>query len=172
MAFEPFVVYKIIVLPPTISGVYSRGDNLNYANVMSTLAVFLVLSGGAALAAGLGKDSVKSKQIKAGAVKTAELADNAVTSPKVANGSLLGEDFAAGQLPAGAEGPEGRPGAPGPSRKRCSVQRRGRRWRPDRFISEPDDRPNAVSGAEVANGTLGAADIAVVSGTWTSNLPL
>ena len=39
-----------------------------------------------------------------------------MTSPKVANGALLGEDFAAGQLPSGpkgATGPEGPRGATG-----------------------------------------------------------
>lgn len=47
----------------------------------------------------LSKNSVGSKQIKRSAVKKAELADSAVTSPKVEDGSLLGTDFAAGQLP-------------------------------------------------------------------------
>jgi hypothetical protein len=76
------------------------------SNVLGVIAIFIALGAGA-YAAGLPKDSVKSKQIKAGAVKKKELAGNAVTSPKVANGSLLGEDFAAGQLPAGATGPTG-----------------------------------------------------------------
>lgn len=86
---------------------------LTYANVMSTLAVFLVLGGGAYAAVKIKKDSVKSKQIKAGAVKSAELAGDAVTSPKVMNGSLLGEDFAAGQLPQGPPGPRGEQGLQG-----------------------------------------------------------
>ena len=86
---------------------------MTYANVMSTVAVFLALGGGVAAAAGLAKNSVKSKQIKAGAVKRAELGANSVTAPKVANGSLLAEDFAAGQLPAGPEGPIGPTGPAG-----------------------------------------------------------
>jgi hypothetical protein len=86
---------------------------LTFANVMSTIAVFLALGGGVAVAAGLAKNSVKSKQIKAGAVKRAELAANSVTAPKVANGSLLGEDFAAGQLPSGPTGPIGPTGPAG-----------------------------------------------------------
>ena len=88
-------------------------EKLTYANVMATLAVFIALGAGA-YAAGLPKNSVKAKQIKAGAVRTAELAANAVTSPKVANASLLVEDFAAGQLPAGPAGPQGDQGAQGP----------------------------------------------------------
>ena len=78
-------------------------------NVLGLIAIFIALAAGA-YAAGLPKNSVKSKQIKAGAVKTDELADNAVTSPKVADGSLLGDDFAAGQIP---QGPPGSPGEPG-----------------------------------------------------------
>jgi hypothetical protein len=77
-------------------------------NVLGLIAIFVALAAGA-YAAGLPKNSVKSKQIKAGAVKNAELADNAVTSPKVADGSLLGDDFAAGEIP------QGPPGPPGPS---------------------------------------------------------
>ena len=81
-------------------------------NVLGLIAIFIALAAGA-YAAGLPKNSVKSKQIKAGAVKTDELADNAVTSPKVADGSLLGDDFAAGQIPQGPPGPPGEPGTPG-----------------------------------------------------------
>jgi hypothetical protein len=74
------------------------------------LALFLVVAGGTAWAAGeLGKNDVTSKHIKNGAVKTKDLKNNAVTSPKVADGSLLGEDFASGELP---QGPRGLPGTP------------------------------------------------------------
>jgi hypothetical protein len=86
-------------------------NRLSFANVTSLLALFVALAAGA-YAAGLPKNSVKSKQIKAGAVKADELADEAVTSPKVADGSLLGKDFAPGQLPAGATGPQGPAGSP------------------------------------------------------------
>jgi hypothetical protein len=79
---------------------------------MATVAVFIALGAGA-YAAGLPKNSVKSKQIQAGAVKNADLADDAVTADKVENGSLLGADFAAGQLPAGPAGPPGPQGTAG-----------------------------------------------------------
>jgi hypothetical protein len=88
-------------------------EQLTYANVVATMALVIALGLGSAWAADkLAKDSVTSKQIKAGAVKTGELADDAVTSPKVADGSLLGKDFAAGQLPAGPTGPQGPSGSP------------------------------------------------------------
>jgi hypothetical protein len=78
-------------------------EQLSYANVMSSIAVFVVLGGGAYAAATLPKNSVGSKQIKA----------NAVTSSKVKNGSLLSSDFKPGQLVAGAPGPVGPAGPAG-----------------------------------------------------------
>jgi hypothetical protein len=88
---------------------------LTYANVTATIALFIALGMGSAWAAGhLGKDTVKSKQIKAGAVRGKELADDAVTSAKVENHSLLEEDFTSGQLPEGPEGPKGNAGPRGP----------------------------------------------------------
>ncbi|HWO84617.1 MAG TPA: hypothetical protein VNM38_12630 [Solirubrobacterales bacterium] len=62
---------------------------LTYANVMSSIAVFLVLGGATALAAGLGKNSVGTKQLK----------KNAVTGAKVKNGSLGPGDLKAGVIP-------------------------------------------------------------------------
>jgi hypothetical protein len=48
-------------------------------------------------------------------VGTIHLRNNAVTSVKVKNGSLLRADFRAGQIPAGPAGPAGAQGAPGTS---------------------------------------------------------
>jgi hypothetical protein len=79
--------------------------NLTYANVMSTLCLFLLLGGGTAFAATkLGKNSVGTKQLKNGAV----------TAAKVKSGSLLASNFAAGQLPKGERGERGERGEPGP----------------------------------------------------------
>ncbi|HEY1284640.1 MAG TPA: hypothetical protein VGF04_01000 [Solirubrobacterales bacterium] len=67
---------------------------LTYANVMSTLAVFLIVSGGAAYAAGhLGKNSVGSKQLKKNSVTKAKIKKNAVTSGKVKQHTLTGSDI-------------------------------------------------------------------------------
>jgi hypothetical protein len=66
------------------------------------LALFLALSG-TAYAATLPRNSVGTAQLKR----------NAVTSAKVRNGSLLGSDFRAGQIPQGPAGPRGLAGATG-----------------------------------------------------------
>jgi hypothetical protein len=57
---------------------------LTYANVMSTIAVFLLLGGGAALAASkLGKNTVGTKQIKNQAVTAAKIKKGAITGTNV-----------------------------------------------------------------------------------------
>jgi hypothetical protein len=59
-------------------------SKLTYANVMSTLAVFLLLAGGGAVAAQkLKKNSVKTKNIRNKAVTEAKIGDQAVTNPKI-----------------------------------------------------------------------------------------
>jgi hypothetical protein len=69
--------------------IQSIGKRFSYGNVMATIAVFLVLGGGAAVAAGLQKNSVTTKAIKNGAVSTAKLKNNAVTGAK-ANEATFG----------------------------------------------------------------------------------
>lgn len=56
---------------------------LNYANVIATIALFVAL-GGAAVAAGLPKNSVGTNQIKRNAVTAAKIKRGAVTSGKIA----------------------------------------------------------------------------------------
>ncbi len=56
---------------------------LSYANVIATIALFVAL-GGAAIAAGLPKNSVGTNQLKRGAVSAAKLKRAAVTSGKIA----------------------------------------------------------------------------------------
>jgi hypothetical protein len=82
---------------------------LTYANVMSSIAVFLVLGGATAFAAGhLGKNSVGTKQLKKNsvtaakikkyAVAGAKIKNGAVDSSKVKDGSLTGSDINLGTL--------------------------------------------------------------------------
>ena len=76
---------------------------LTYANVVATLALFLVVAGGSAIAAGkLAKGSVGSRQLKAGAVTAAKIKNGAVTGAKVANDTITGKNVneaTLGQVP-------------------------------------------------------------------------
>lgn len=85
---------------------------LSYANVMSTLAVFLVLGGGAAYAAKkigshelrggavttakIKRNAVTRSKIKADAISTAKIAKGSVTNARLANGSVSLEKLAPG----------------------------------------------------------------------------
>jgi hypothetical protein len=69
--------------------------HLTYANVMATISVFLVLGGGAYAAFHLPKNSVRSKHIVNGQVKTPDIAADAVTRSRLRNGS----EFLSGLTP-------------------------------------------------------------------------
>jgi hypothetical protein len=73
-------------------------SRLSYANVVATIALFVALGGSGYAAVTLSKNSVTSKSIKNGQVKTADLAKNAVTSAKIKDFSLLPKDFKSGVL--------------------------------------------------------------------------
>lgn len=69
--------------------------HVTYANVMSTIAVFLLIGGGAAFAASkkINGNLIKANSIKTGklvkeAVKEGKLASNAVTESKIADGAV------------------------------------------------------------------------------------
>jgi hypothetical protein len=71
----------------------------NYANLMSTLAVFLVVAGGTAFAA----TTINSKAVKDNSLKSIDLKDGkAVSGVDVIDGSLTGDDIdetTLGQVP-------------------------------------------------------------------------
>ena len=82
-------------------------NKLSYANVVSSICLFVVLGGSAYAAA-----TISGKNIK----------DNSVTSADIKNKTLLANDFKPGQLPKatgagagqpGPQGPKGDAGAPG-----------------------------------------------------------
>lgn len=93
--------------------------HLSYANVMSTIAVFLVLGGGAAYAAKkisshdlrggsvttakIKRNAVTRSKIKANAISTAKIAAAAVTNAKLADGSVSLEKLAPGFIAPTAE---------------------------------------------------------------------
>lgn len=116
---------------PEVASVRKIRSRLTYANVASSLALFLAVSGGTALAASqigtsqikpgavtssrLANNAVTSSKIKTGAVGASEIANNSITSHEIKNGSLQASDFAPGQLPQGPQGPQGPPGPAGSS---------------------------------------------------------
>ena len=66
-----------------------------YANVVSTLCLFLLLSGASAFAATqLGKNSVGAKKIKKSAVATAKIKNAAVTTSKLAENAVTSAKLA------------------------------------------------------------------------------
>jgi hypothetical protein len=71
---------------------------ITYANVMSTMAIFLVLGGATALAASLAKNSVGTRQLKRNSVTAAKLRRNAVTTAKIKNGAVTGAKVNLGSL--------------------------------------------------------------------------
>ena len=91
---------------------------LTYANVMSSIAVFLVLGGATAFAAAtigtgdikagaiktgkIAKEAVKAGKLGNGAVKTEKIADAAVTTPKIADNAVTGakvDEASLGEVP-------------------------------------------------------------------------
>jgi hypothetical protein len=62
--------------------------HFNYSNVMSTLAVFLVIAGGTAIAASVPKNSVKSKSVKDNSLQGKDVRDDTLTGADVQEGSL------------------------------------------------------------------------------------
>jgi hypothetical protein len=75
------------------------------ATVIASIALLVALAGTGYAAIKLPANSVGARQLQ----------NNAVSTSKVKNHSLLKIDFAAGQVPTGPRGPVGPPGPPGPA---------------------------------------------------------
>jgi hypothetical protein len=76
---------------------------LTYANVMSSIAVFLVLGGAAYAAHKVGSNEIKGNAITTGKIKkeavtSTKIKNNAVTGVKVKDGSLTGSDINASTI--------------------------------------------------------------------------
>lgn len=63
-------------------------QRLTYANVVSTLALFLVIGGATAIAAKVPKGSVGPRQLKTNAVRTPKIKANAVTTRKIKKNAI------------------------------------------------------------------------------------
>ena len=105
--------------------------HLTYANVVSTLCLFILLGGTAwAVAA----NSIGTAQLKNGAVTNPKIAANAVNGQKIVNGSVGGVDLANNAV----NGPKIFDGS----------------------IAAPDLADNSVNGAKIADGSVAGADLA------------
>jgi hypothetical protein len=77
---------------------------ITYANVMSSIAVFLVLGGGAAYAAKkIGSNEIKGNSITTGKIKkeavtASKIKKNSVTTAKIANGAVTGAKLNLGSV--------------------------------------------------------------------------
>jgi hypothetical protein len=74
--------------------------NLTFSNVIACLALFIAL-GGAAVAAGLAKNSVGTKQLKPNAVTAAKIKNGAVNAHKLAHGAVVAGKLGANSVAAG-----------------------------------------------------------------------
>lgn len=91
------------------------------SNAVAYLALFIALSGTSYASVQLPKDSVRAKQIAAGAVGSSEVKNNTLTGRDIKDGSLEAKDLAIG-LPAGPRGAPGLPGLDGSARAYAVVQ--------------------------------------------------
>lgn len=73
---------------------------MTYSNVIASLALFVAL-GGAAVASGLARNSVGTRQIRNGAVTTAKLKNAAVNARKLAQGSVVAGKIRANSVSSG-----------------------------------------------------------------------
>ncbi|MFN8160756.1 MAG: hypothetical protein U0R52_06900 [Solirubrobacterales bacterium] len=125
-------------MPGKLSG------KVTYANVISTLCLFLILGGGAYAALRLPKNSVRSRNIVNRQVRVADLANGAVSNPKLGNGAVSADKVQDGSLTG------------------IDVQ--------DGSLGAGDLGPNSVGGTSVADGSLSTDDYAYATGTTALDL--
>jgi hypothetical protein len=128
-----------------------RRPRITYANVVSTLALFLAIGGVSWAAATLPKNSVGSKQLKKNAVISAKIKAGAVTASKLKSGAVTAAKLAPGAVSAGqlADGSLG-------SSKLA-----------DGAVTAGKIADGAVGAGKIADGAVGASKLAnnAVNGT-------
>lgn len=125
---------------------HSPRRHFDYSNVMSTLAVFLVIAGGSALAAALPKNSVKSKTVKDNSLKSKDLKDGkAVKGSDVVDDSLTGANVNESTLSLAPD----------------SV---GTAQVADETLRSEDINDNSLGGGDIVESTLGQVPSALLGG--------
>ena len=125
---------------------------LTYANVVSTIALFLALSGATAFAVNqLPKKSVGAKQLRPGAVVADKIRKNAVTAPK-----LKAEAVKSGKIAAFAV-KEAKLGGASVTNAKLA----------DGAVSTEKIAAGAVTGAQIEEGTVGKVPAAAHADTAT-----
>ncbi len=114
------------------------------SNVIGYLCLFWLLAGSAVAAQSLPKNSVTSKAIRNGQVRTADIGPGAITSPKVRDDSLTGADIVESSL----HGVPGDGAGTGPAGGDLSGS-----------FPNPLLAPSSVGSPEVADGSLTGDDI-------------
>jgi len=126
-------------------------QRLTYANLVSSICLFILLGGAAYAATALPNNSVGTKQLKNKAVTLAKISNGAQNALRGHNGTN-GRNGAPG--PQGAKGDTGAQGPQGAKGDACLFERprvqgtpgtgrqldRYRRRRPRRHLPQPDDR--------------------------------
>ena len=86
-------------------------DQLTYADVVATLALFIALGGSSYAIASLPQNSVGSKQLRPNAVGASEIGRSAVRSSEIRNGSIRLRDISRSTKDSlhGQSGPQGPP---------------------------------------------------------------
>jgi hypothetical protein len=112
---------------------------ITYANVMSSIAVFLVLGGGAAYAA----KKIGSNELKSNSVKTGKIVKEAVTTSKIKNESVTTNKIAKGAV----------------TTDKLAENAVSTAKVANGSVTNPKIANDAVTGAKVADGSLTGADI-------------
>jgi hypothetical protein len=121
--------------------------HFTYANVMSSLAVFLILGGATAIAA----NKIGANRLKANSVKTGKIVKEAVTASKLKKAAVTEAKIADGAVTNGklADNAVTTPKIA------------------DNAVTNPKIADNAVTGSKIADGSVSGADINIGSAPFS-----